>query len=147
MQTTKSLDKSIQFLITANYQRMVSFEQAAFLTNEPSFKEFYLEKAEESEINIKQLQLMLNAGNPAQNLLIEPVNTDAMLAGIFNGKKSTLKILATVKSIEKTIANWYKTTLKEIKDLPADMVGMIEAQYKSLNNAQVQMEYLWRLTF
>jgi len=142
MQTTKSLDKNIQFLITANYQRMVSFEQAAFLTNEPSFKEFYLEKAEESEINIKQLQLMLNAGNPAQNLLIEPVNTDAMLAGIFNGKKSTLKILATVKSIEKTIANWYKTTLKEIKDLPADMVGMIEAQYKSLNNAQVQMEYL-----
>lgn len=142
MQATKSLDKNIQFLITANYQRMVSFEQAAFLTNEQSFKQFYLEKAEESEINIKQLQLMLNAGNPAGNVLIEPVNTDAMLAGIFNGKKSTLKILATVKSIEKTIASWYKNTLREIKDLPADMVSMIEDQYKSLNNAQVQMEYL-----
>ncbi len=142
MQANKSLDKNIQFLITANYQRMVSFEQAAFLTSEPSFEEFYLEKAEESEINIKQLQVMLNAGNLVENVLIAPVNTDAMLAGIFNGKKSTLKILATVKSIEKTIANWYKTTLKEIKDLPADMVGMIEDQYKLVNNAQMQMEYL-----
>jgi len=143
MQTTKSLDKNIQFLITANYQRMVSFEQAAFLTNEPSFKQFYLEKADESEINIRQLQLMLNLGNPlAENMMVEPVNTDAMLAGIFNGKKSPLKILASIKSIEKTIANWYKTTLKEIKDLPAEMVGLIEEQYKSVNNAQLQMEYL-----
>jgi hypothetical protein len=142
MQPTKSLDKNIQFLITANYQRMVSFEQAAFLTSEPSFKQFYLEKAEESEINIKQLQLMLNIGNPLAENITEPVNTDAMLAGIFNGKKSPLKILASIKSIEKTIANWYKTTLKEIKDLPADMVGLIEEQYKSVNNAQLQMEYL-----
>jgi len=143
MQTTKSLDRNIQFLITANYQRMVSFEQAAFLTNEAGFKKFYLEKAEESEINIKQLQLMLHIGNPlAENTMAEPVNADAMLAGIFNGKKSPLKILASIKSIEKTIANWYKTTLKEIKDLPAELVALIEEQYKSVNNAQLQMEYL-----
>jgi hypothetical protein len=143
MQLTKPLDKNIQFLITANYQRMVSFEQAAFLTNESSFKEFYLEKAEESEINIKQLQLMLPIANPfAENTVTGPVNTDAMLAGIFNGKKNPLKILASIKSIEKTIANWYKTTLKEIKDLPAEMVGLIEEQYKSVNNAQLQMECL-----
>jgi hypothetical protein len=143
MQPSKSLDRNIQFLITANYQRMVSFEQAAFLTNEPSFKKFYLEKAEESEINIKQLQLMLDIGNPAAvNPAADMATTDVMLAGIFNGKKSPLKILATIKSIEKTIADWYKTALKEIKGLPEEMIAMIEDQYRSVHKGSLQMEYL-----
>jgi len=143
MQPTKSLDRNIQFLITANYQRMVSFEQAAFLTNEPSFKKFYLEKAEESEINIKQLQLMLNMGNPAAvNPIANMANTDIMLAGIFNGKKNSLKILASIKSIEKTIVDWYKTALKEIKGLPEEMVDMIQQQYKSAHQGWLQMDYL-----
>ncbi|MFT3936616.1 MAG: hypothetical protein QM726_23530 [Chitinophagaceae bacterium] len=136
--TTKPLDKNIQFLIDANYQRMVTFEQAAFLTNEPSFKEFYLAKAEESEINIQQLYVMLH---------MQPVdsassNTHSFLANLFNGKKSTIKILESIKTLEKTIGKWYKTTIGEIKDLPNEIKLLVEEQYKLQQNAQLQLEHL-----
>jgi hypothetical protein len=144
MQSLKPLDKNIQFLITVNYQRMVSFEQAAFLTNEPGFKQFYLEKADESEINIQQLYIMLHQNNPgvADNASLENIKCDSFLTTIFNGKKSTIKILESVKAIEKTIAKWYKSTLKEIADLPVEVVGLVEAQYRLLNDAQLQLEHL-----
>jgi hypothetical protein len=144
MNSTKPLDKNIQFLISANYQRMVTFEQAAFLTNEPSFKQFYLEKADESEINIQQLYLMLDANNSGawQDAGMQNVNSDTFLSTMFHGKKSTLKILESVKIIEKTIVNWYKNTMKEIIYLPAEVTGLIEQQYKSLSNAQLQLEHL-----
>lgn len=144
MQLAKPLDKNIQFLITANYQRMMSFEQAAFLTNENSFKEFYLQKAEESEINMQQLYLMLNLKQPVDvgNAGLANIATDAYLPNIFNGKKNTIKILESIKTVEKTIAKWYKNTLKEISDLPNEMVELVKEQYKSLNDAQLQLEHL-----
>ncbi len=144
MQSSKPLDKNIQFLISANYQRMMSFEQAAFLTNEPSFKEFYLQKAEESEINMQQLYLMLNINQPGteQQAALANHAADIYLPNMFTGKKNTIKILESVKSVEKTIAKWYKNTLKEISDLPNEMVELVKEQYKSVNNAQLQLEHL-----
>ncbi|MEP7278017.1 MAG: hypothetical protein ABI813_05195, partial [Bacteroidota bacterium] len=93
MQAAKPIDKNIQFLITANYQRMVSFEQAAFLTNELSFKEFYLQKAEESEINMQQLYLMLNIKQPGDGQYgLSTIQPEAFLPGILNSKKNTIRI-------------------------------------------------------
>lgn len=142
MATTNTMDKNIQFLIDVNYQRMVSFEQAAFLTNEASFKEFYLAKAEESEINIQQLYIILNMKQEEYNAQ-RAANAAAILpAEMFNGKKSSGKILSSVKTLEKTIALWYRNTLKEINYLPSDLVELVKAQYRSLTNAQLQMEAL-----
>jgi len=144
MLASKPLDKNIQFLITANYRRMVSFEQAAFLTNEPSFKEFYLAKAEESEINIQQLQLMLNVQNGEEvlNADLTAVNKEAYLPSILDGRKNAGKVLASIKMVEKSIAGWYKNALKEITDLPKEIIELVEGQYKSLNNTRLQLETL-----
>jgi hypothetical protein len=144
MKSPKPLDKNIQFLITANYQRMMSFEQAAFLTNEGSFKEFYLQKAEESEINMQQLYLILNLNQPADGQATALANSsaDAYLPNMFTGKKNTIKILESIKAGEKTIAKWYKNALKEIADLPNEMIELVKEQYRLLNNAQVQLEHL-----
>lgn len=144
MLSTKPMDKNIQFLITANYRRMVSFEQAAFLTSEPSFKEFYLAKADESEINIKQLQLMLQAKNSGEPATVEltGINKEAYLPSILDGRKNAGKILASIKLVEKSIAGWYKNALKEISDLPKEIIDLVEGQYKSLNNTRLQLETL-----
>ena len=144
MLSTKPMDKNIQFLITANYRRMVSFEQAAFLTSEPGFKEFYLAKADESEINIKQLQLMLqlkNSGEPA-TIELTGINKEAYLPSILDGRKNAGKVLASIKLVEKSIAGWYKNALKEISDLPKEIIELVEGQYKSLNNTRLQLETL-----
>ena len=144
MQSAKPLDKNIQFLITANYQRMMSFEQAAFLTSEPSFKEFYLQKAEESEINMQQLYLMLNISQPGteQQAAMANQSADIYLPNMFTGKKNAIKILESVKTVEKTVAKWYKTTLQEIAGLPNEMIELVKEQYRSVNNAQLQLEHL-----
>lgn len=141
MPAINPLEKNIRFLIDANYQRMVSFEQAAFLTSEPSFKQLYLQRAEQSEINIQQLYLMLHANNPLE-IKLDTLQNNATLANMFHGKKSTTKILASIKIIEKTIVKWYKTTLKDISGLSDEMTALIQTQYQLLNNAQLQLEHL-----
>jgi t-SNARE complex subunit (syntaxin) len=144
MKSPKPLDKNIQFLITANYQRMMSFEQAAFLTSEQSFKAFYLQKAEESEVNMQQLYLILNVNQPADGQATALANSsaDAYLPNMLTGKKSAIKILESIKAGEKTIAKWYKNTLQEIAGLPNEMIELVKEQYRMLNNAQVQLEHL-----
>ena len=142
MASSHAIDKNIQFLIDVNYQRMVSFEQAAFLTNETSFKEFYLAKAEESEINIQQLFIILNIKQEEYNAQHAANAADVYLAEMFNGKKSAVRILASIKTFEKTIAKWYKNTLKEINGLPNELVELVKGQYRSLTNARLQLETL-----
>jgi hypothetical protein len=144
MQSNKPLDKNIQFLITANYQRMMSFEQAAFLTSEPSFKAFYLQRAEESENNIQQLYLLLNMQYTADGLYDGSSNmsADAYLPNVFNSKKSNIKIFESIKAVEKTISKWYKNTLKEITGLPNEITALVKEQYRLLNDAQLQLEHL-----
>lgn len=137
MQFLQTNDKNIQFLIEANYQRMMSYEQAAFLTNEPSFKEFYQARADESEANMQQLQLLLSRPQADTNHL-----TDAIGNHLFHGKKTPIKILESVKVIEKTIIHWYKATIKEIAGLPREIVELVESQYKALTRTQVQLEHL-----
>ena len=68
--------------------------------------------------------------------------TDAYLPSVLNGKKSNSKILASLKVIEKTIGNWYKNTLKEISGLPKGTIELLKEQYRSLGNAQLQLEHL-----
>ena len=68
--------------------------------------------------------------------------TNAYLPGILNGKKSNSKILASLKAIEKTIGSWYKNTLKEIYGLPKETVELLKEQYRSLVNAQLQLQHL-----
>ena len=135
-----SADQNIQFLITANYQRMMSYEQAAFLTSEPAFKEFYTARADESEKNIQQLCLLLNINHSAADQ--ETLAAESSFAHLFHGKKSTSKILESVKTIEKTIVKWYQATLKEIKDLPKEIVAVIQEQYSKLTYAKLTLEHL-----
>jgi hypothetical protein len=133
-------DQNIRFLITANYQRMMSYEQAAFLTSEQAFKEFYTARADESENNIQQLYLLLNISHAAEDQQTAPA--ELSFAHLFHGKKTTSKILECVKTIEKTIVTWYQATLKEIKDLPKEIVALVEEQYSRLTYAKLTLEHL-----
>jgi hypothetical protein len=144
MHSSNRFDKNIQFLITANYRRMMSFEQAAFLTNETAFKEFYMAKAEESELYMKQLQLILDVQLTDAGLdeLLGKLQGSAYFPDIVGGKANAGQVLASVKLVEKSIAQWYKSTLKEIADLPKGIIEIVEGQYKSLGRAKLQLESL-----
>jgi len=138
MTTQPTLDQNIQFLVTANYQRMLSYEQAAFLTTEQSFKDFYTARADESEANIRQLQHLVNQ-TMVKAFAAAPT---APFAKLLQGRKSTIKILESVKTIEKTVVSWYKNTLREIAYLPKEMIQLVESQYHALTHTQLKLEHL-----
>ena len=140
MQTTAIPDQHIRFLITANYQRMLSYEQAAFLTSELSFKDFYTARADESEANIRQLCLLLNIQQDTDEQYSG--EADASFSKLLHGKKTPIKILESIKTIEKTILKWYQSALREISGLPKEIIAMVEQQYHLLTHARLKLELL-----
>jgi len=144
MQSANYYDQNIQHLIKANYQRMMAFEQAAFISDDASLKSFYEARADESENNLKQLYSCLNMSETEGENYATGNNgiTDKYLSQLFTGKKNSIKILQAARTLEKTILDWYKNAINEIKSLPKEVVEIVSSQYRLLSNAQLQLQYL-----
>lgn len=69
-------------------------------------------------------------------------NTTLYFSHLFTGKKTSIKLLESAKTLEKTILEWYKTAIKEIKSLPKEIVEVVSNQYGTLSYAQLQLQYL-----
>ena len=59
MNNTNIAIKEIENLIVANYERMVAFEHSAFNASSDTLKQYFEEKAAESEMNITELNAVL----------------------------------------------------------------------------------------
>ena len=144
MQSANCYDQNIRHLIKANYQRMIAFEQAAFISDNASLKSFYTARADESENNLKQLYSCLNMSEAKGESYAahNNGNTSYYFSHLFTGKKTSIKLLESAKTLEKTILEWYKTAIKEIKSLPKKIVEVVSNQYGKLSDAQLQLQYL-----
>src|ERR1700712_3068223 len=112
MQSANNQYQNIQHLISANYQRMMAFEQAAFICDESSLKSFFAARADESENNVQALcaYLNINAAEVEQYAAQHSGVTEKM-AQLFTGNKNAVKLLQSAKMLEKTILSWYKTAI------------------------------------
>lgn len=144
MQSSHYQDQNIRHLIKANYQRMMAFEQAAFISDNASLKSFYAARADESENNLKQLYSCLNMSEAEGENYASQINDKSTyyFSHLFAGKKTSIKLLESAKTLEKTILDWYKTAINEIKSLPKEIVEVVSSQYGALSNAQLQLQYL-----
>ena len=144
MQTGTYHDQNLQHLIKVNYQRMIAFEQAAYISEDATLKSFYEARAEESENNLRQLYSCLNLTEAEGEMYATQNNAISgnCLFQVFTGKKSSLKLLQATKTLEKKILDWYEAAIKEIKSLPAEIVEVVCNQYRSLSDVQLQLQYL-----
>lgn len=143
MQSANFQDQNIQHLIKANYQRMMAFEQAAFVCDESTLKTFFTARADESENNLRELCSFMNiTTTEAENYVAQNNSTAEKIGELFTGKKNAVKILQSAKMLEKTILGWYKSAIKEIKSLPKEVVETVSSQYKALAAAELQLQYL-----
>lgn len=144
MQSANYNDQNIQHLVKVNYQRMIAFEQAAFISEDDSLKSFYEARADESENHLKQLYSFLNMTETEGEQYAMQTNetADKFIMNMFAGRKTSIKILESAKMLEKTMLDWYKKTIKEIKSLPKEIVEIVASQYRALSDAQVQLQYL-----
>lgn len=143
MLSTNYLDQNIQHLINANYQRMMAFEQAAFVSDESSLKSFFEARADESENNLKELCSILNIpAAEVEKLALQNSGEAEKVSSVFSVNKNAVKLIQSVKTLEKTILSWYKNTIKEIKSLPKEIVATVSMQYKAIMDAEMQLQYL-----
>ena len=143
MQHTK-IDKNIEHLMKANYQRMIAYDRAAFITDNQGLKSFYEARADESERNLKDLYRCVGMTDAEGDAYAARNNKSVnnYLPQFFNGRKTSMKILESVNLLEKTIMGWYKSVITEIRSLPKEIVELITNQYHLLEQAKLKLAYL-----
>lgn len=106
----------IRNLIRANYERMVAFEQASFNITDASLKTYFEQKAEESEINIAELNEVLSSMSGEKFEVEESIEQNMLgTSHLFTGQKNVNIVLKNIVFLEKTIIGWYKSGIKNLK--------------------------------
>jgi len=136
MQSNTTFTGNVQHLITVNYQRMVAFEQAAFSSNDKGLRSFYEARAAESESYLKELCEALNV---SEDLSLH--SCDNVVKNIA-AKKSAVSVLGLLISLEKTVINWYKKAISDVKSFPADLKEIINRQYNAVGALQYDLQRL-----
>lgn len=133
--------REIQNLIVANYERMVAFEQAAFNAGTPSLQEYFEQRAEESEANIKELNdaLINLTGVPFE---IESAAKQNLLgtSHLFTGQKNITRLLKHIQYLEKAVIGWYKTGMKNLKGFSHAMTTLLTRHYTGLEASHVYVQ-------
>ncbi len=133
--------KEIQNLITANFERMVAFEQAAFNAATPQLKQYFEEKADESENNITELNAVLYTLNQT-NFDAEQEGKSNLLGTthLFTGQKNMNALLKHIQYLEKTVMGWYKKGMSNLKGLSQNSTQVLSKQYMGLQASHVYVQ-------
>ena len=138
MQNLQMNDANVQHLVTVNYQRMMAFEQAAFNTTDEALRAFYEARADESEANLKELCGALQVN---EETLCNAQLCNHTIKNI-QGKKNEGNILSFIISFEKTVNNWYKKAIAEIKSLPGEIAAILTKQQQAMGLSQSALHQL-----
>ncbi|MFT3979751.1 MAG: DUF2383 domain-containing protein [Ferruginibacter sp.] len=115
--TNTTTINEIQTLIRANYERMVAFEQASFHVTDHTLKNYFEEKAGESEMYINELNEVLSSLS-GEKFDVEAYRQDLLgTTQLFTGQKNTPTILKHIQYLEKAIIKWYKAGMKNLKGI------------------------------
>jgi hypothetical protein len=108
----------IQNLIRANYERMVAFEQASFNVTDQTLKTYFEAKADESEMNIVELNEVLSSLS-GEKFEVEESSEQNMLGAshLFTGQKNVNVVLKNILFLERSIIGWYKAGIKNLKGI------------------------------
>ena len=138
MQQTIQYNGNLQYLITVNYQRMMAFEQAAFISNNKILRDFYAARAEESEAYLYELSAALNID---ESTVCDPRLCNELLKNI-NAKKTPGSMLLFIISLEKTVISWYKKVITEIKFLPVELATIVHRQHQCVGASAIALHKL-----
>lgn len=133
--------KEIENLIVANYERMVAFEQAAFNAGTTTLREYFEDKAGESERNISELNEVL-ANMTGDIFDVENAVKQNLLgtSHLFTGQKNITRLLKHIQYLEKSVIKWYKTGMKNLKGYSLSMTQLLTKHYSGLEASHVYVQ-------
>lgn len=138
MNQSVTSSSNLQFLVTVNYLRMMTFEQAAFNSHDEELRKAYTERADESESYLKELCAALNMNES------EAIDTNLCNDTFknINTRKTPGSMLGFITSFEKNVAGWYKRAVADISSLPAELAAMVTRQYKAVKTSTLGLQSL-----
>lgn len=141
MKNTNNAAKEIETLIVANYERMVAFEQAAFNAGTTSLRDYFQERAAESERNIAELNEVLS-NLSGKRFDVENAAMQNLLgtSHLFTGQKNITRLLKHLQYLEKAVIKWYKTGMKNLKGYSSSMTQLLSKHYIGLEASHVYVQ-------
>lgn len=138
MNQSVTSSSNLQYLVTVNYLRMMTFEQAAFNSHDEQLRKAYTERADESESYLKELCAALNMNES------EAIDTNLCNDTFknINTRKTPGSMLGFITSFEKNVAGWYKRAVADISSLPAELAAMVTRQYKAVKTSTLGLQSL-----
>lgn len=131
----------LQRLYRANQERMMAYDQAGNAARDQRLKDFFMEKAEESEQAAQAIQDVL----PVE--LSTAGSRDYVLPGtklfekVVHQKPATF-LITCAKQLESGMAGLYHQIVTELSSFPDAIVQMIKAQQEQIRQSKLQMTQL-----
>jgi hypothetical protein len=138
MQQTIPFNSNLHYLITVNYQRMMAFEQAAFVSNDENLRSFYEARAGESEAYLGELCTALNIN---ESSMLDAQLCNDTLKNI-TAKKNPGSVLQFIISFEKIVMSWYKKVIADRKNFPVELAAIVSRQQQSVGASAMALHKL-----
>ncbi len=140
MTTNSQINGTIDSLIQINFERMSTFDKASQSTTDEQLKNYFENRADESERHIEELEAVRSfSGGPVkilQNMFLIPA------CKIFDNAIYRKKINAIIESahrVEKHILDWYQ---KIVDEVPGEIGKLLSQQLMTVKKSQFELNQL-----
>ena len=140
MTTNNLINGTIDNLIQINFERMSAFDKASQSTTDEELKNYFENRADESERHIEELEAVRSfSGGPVkilQNMFLLPA------CKMFDNAIYRKKINAIIESahrVEKHIIDWYQ---KIVDEVPGEIGKLLAQQLMTVKRSQFELNQL-----
>jgi len=140
MTTNNQINGTIDTLIQINFERMSAFDKASQSTSDEQLKNYFENRADESERHIEELEAVRSfSGGPVkilQNMFLLPA------CKIFDNaiyRKKMNAIIESAQRVEKHMLDWYQ---KIVDEVPAEIGKLLAQQLMTVKRSQFELNQL-----
>ena len=140
MTTNNQINGTIDTLIQINFERMSAFDKASQSTSDEQLKNYFENRADESERHIEELEAVRSfSGGPVkilQNMFLLPA------CKIFDNaiyRKKMNAIIESAQRVEKHMLDWYQ---KIVDEVPAEIGKLLAQQLMTVKKSQFELNQL-----
>lgn len=140
MTTNSQINGTIDSLIQINFERMSTFDKASQSITDEQLKNYFENRADESERHIEELEAVRSfSGGPVkilQNMFLIPA------CKIFDNaiyRKKINTIIESAHRVEKHILDWYQ---KIVDEVPGEIGKLLSQQLMTVKRSQFELNQL-----
>jgi len=140
MTSNHQINDTIDNLIQINFERMSAFDKASQCTTNEELKNYFENRADESERHIEELKAVrsfsADTGKILQNIILMPA------CKIFDNaiyRKKIKAIVDAARRVEKHMLDWYQ---KIVEGVSGELEKLLVQQLMTVKRSQVELSQL-----